>query len=149
MGILTGAFFKYLSGGLAIGLIALSVYVFALRGDVRELTNWQDDIVLAVQGASGNDEVTEDSAKDQILAMGRSVENLRRGIETQNAAVDKLADERDAALHRAEVERARRQAAIDRARGTADDLDGQALTPADNPDEAMRAAQDQAYEEGL
>lgn len=149
MGILTGPFFKYLSAGLGIALVAMGIYITILRGDVKELVNWQDDIVLAVQGASGNDKVNEDSAKDQILAMGRNVENLRHGIETQNAAVDKLAKERDDALHRAEVERARRQPAIDRARDTANDLDGQAEVPADNPEEAMRAAQDQAYEEGL
>lgn len=149
MSFITGPIYKYLSAGLALIVVVLGVYAFILKGEVKELTAWQDDVVLAVQGASGNDEVDDGNAVEQILALGRSVESLRTGIAEQNKGIEKLERERDNAVHRAAVERARQQPVIDRARATADDLDEQSETPAENPDEAIRAAQDQAYEEGL
>lgn len=85
--------------GLAAALAIALLLGWALRLDHLR-GRWQDryetfaaDVVLALREETGNNDVEAGTAVGQIRAMGDSNRRLKISIETQNAAIDQLAED--------------------------------------------------------
>lgn len=114
---------------------------------VKVLREWRSDVVDAVRQASDNDKVTHRTAVQQITALGTSRRALQDAVETQNEAIRVMEQQTEEALRIAEAAERRRRAEVARAQERIRELRMRALTPAAPADveEAIRAAQDEAY----
>lgn len=89
---------KLISAGIAALSVLLIVFAH-FRSDERvrrELSDLKDSaqtVVLAVQAASGNDDVTWQTVPGQVIALGESNRALKDSIAVQNRAIDDLARE--------------------------------------------------------
>lgn len=145
----------------AVGIIALLWAVvahFDKDRDTREsLATLQDEaqtVVLAVQAASGNDDVEWQTAAGQIIALGESNRALKIKMDAQSQAIDDMAREavrlraKAAELKRiADKAQAQRRAALER-------LSDMAITPGTRSDclillREAEAALDLVKEAGL
>jgi len=78
--------------------IALSVTMHfrndaKVRAELSDLKDSAQTVVLAVQAASGNNDVTWKTAPGQIIALGESNRRLKDSIAVQNASIDEMARE--------------------------------------------------------
>lgn len=104
---------KYIAGGVAVVIIGLSAALW-IQGNRLDrvsaqrdaLKGWQDNIVATTSAAAGTMDkkgrpalLAVDQVAPQISNLGSAVASLRQSIATQNA----LANERAAALSRAEA----------------------------------------------
>lgn len=145
----------------AVGTIALLWAVVAhfdndrdTRDALATLKDEAQTVVLAVQAASGNDDVEWQTAPGQIIALGESNRMLEGKVTAQNKAIDELAREavrlkaKAAELKRiADKAQAQRKAALER-------LSDMAITPGTRSDCMMllreaEAALDLVKEAGL
>lgn len=140
-----------LSGVLGIALYVTSLRLTNAKEVIRNLTDWQSEMVSAVSLASGNPEVTKLTAKAQVQAIGNSLSTLNSALKTSNDAVEKLAQQRKEALARAAQAGKERAAAIKKAETLAAQLRTSAETSV-SPEEMeaeVRRVQDLVYEAGL
>lgn len=149
---------RVFGGLLILSLVTLGPALWITRGklaDAREtitaLEKWQDDIVIAVRLASDNPETTEKTAKDQINQLGYIRIQLKAAVDEQNAAIDALARESEAAREVAARAQKERAAALKRADSLQAELRNRARVPAPASDmeRAVRETQDELYEAGL
>jgi hypothetical protein len=86
-------------------LLMWGMRVDHLRGRYKAalavLAEQAQTVVLAVREASGNDAVTWDTARGQVVALGISNRSLKGAIAEQNASIDAWA--REAAARKAEA----------------------------------------------
>lgn len=149
---------KYLIGGSLIlsGVLAIALGI-AVNGwqsakeVIRDLEGWQGGMVQATRLASGNSEVTKDTAQAQVQALGTNLITLHNALKLSNDAVDKLAEDRRRAEEVAAREAEARAAAIVTAEKLRDELRGRynAPVPEERMEEEIRRAQDASYEAGL
>lgn len=119
-------------------LLAWALRLDALRGgyraDLEQLRKEAGTVVIALKQASGNDDVTWQTAPGQIVALGESNRRLKDSIDQQNATIDEMARQavalkaKAAELQKiADKARAQRQAALNR-------LSDMAITPGTRSD---------------
>jgi ribonucleotide monophosphatase NagD (HAD superfamily) len=149
---------KLFGAGLVLSLITLGPALLITRAtladareDIAALTDWQDKIVAAVRLASNNPKADAGTAAEQIGELGFIRVQLKAAVETQNAAIDAMSRESEAALLVAERARQERAAAVRRAEALQSELRSRALVPAPAADmeAAVRQSQDELYEAGL
>lgn len=147
--------------GAAVGVIALLWAVvshFDNDRDTREalaaLRDEAETVVLAVQAASGNDDVEWHTVPGQVIAMGESNRAMKIKLTAQSQAIDEMAREavrlkaKAAELKRiADKAQAQRKAALER-------LSDMAITPGTRSDMVVllreaEAALDTVAEAGL
>lgn len=140
----------YVAGGMTIGMVVMLIYIAVLRGQlsdanavITKLTTWQNNMVAAIGLASGNKDVTKDTAQLQLQALGDSISDLKDSVQRGNLKVEQMAKDLEAAKARAVAEGKKRETAIKNAERARD-----VLLKAE-PDADIRALQDQAYEAGL
>lgn len=98
MWLLIARHWKLIAAGLAV-LALVSAVILHFRADARtrdKLAALQDEtqtVVLAVQAASGNDDVTWETVPGQIVALGDSNRALKDSIAAQNESIDQMARE--------------------------------------------------------
>lgn len=98
MWLLIARHWKLIAAGFAV-LAIVSTVALHFRADAkvrRELSDLKDSaqtVVLAVQAASGNDDVTWQTVPGQVIALGESNRALEDSIAVQNASIDELARE--------------------------------------------------------
>lgn len=91
-------YWKWIAVALA-ALTLVSTVVLHFRNDAKTrealaaLQDEAENVVLATQAASGNDDVIWQTVPGQIVALGESVRNLKDGIAAQNLAIDEMARE--------------------------------------------------------
>lgn len=115
---------------------------------IQRLEGWQGGVVQAIRLASGNPQVTNETAQAQVQAMGTSLVDLHNALKTSNDAVDRLAGEKRAADEAAAREAKARAAAIATAEKLSAQLKKGALKPVTQSEiEAeIRRTQDELYE---
>lgn len=86
--------------GLAVCLLGITLSVTMhfrndakVRAELSDLKDSAQTVVMAVQAASGNDDVTWETAPGQIVALGDSNRRLKDSIAVQNASIDEMARE--------------------------------------------------------
>ena len=148
---LTSKLFGGLSLGLMIAMGLMYLTIKHLNHEIDNLHTWQGDMVVAVKNASGNDKTTTANAKEQVYEMGKSITIMIGATKTQNDAIDALNTQRDAALAKAEAERADRAVAIAKAEDLAKQLRDSELKPVPKADveKEVRRVQDLVYGAGL
>lgn len=140
---------------VCIGLSVLAFFLWIQNGNldrtVKQLQNWQNDMVTTVRLASGNSKVSKETARAQVQGMGNSLVVMHNAVKTQNEAITKLAAEKAEAEATAKREAAARADAIRTAKQLAKQLGEEALTPvpAQEMEQEIRRVQDLAYEAGL
>lgn len=144
---------KIFGGLLVLSLLTLGPGLLITRhrlADAREtiaaLEKWQDDVVIAVRLAA-DAPTTDKTAVAQITALGNARRDLLAAVAAQNAAVETLRAESEAALAVAERARKERAAAVKRTEALAAEL--RRRPPADDVEAAVRQSQDELYEAGL
>lgn len=149
---------KLFGGLLILSLITLGPALLITRAklfDAREtiaaLEQWQDDMVIAVRLASGNKDTTEKTAVQQVNRMGVIRIQLGEAVKAQNAAVEAMQRESEAAQAVAERARKERADAVKRTEALQAELRKRARVPAAAADmeAAVRRSQDELYEAGL
>lgn len=148
-GLLAGSLL--ISGGLGIALGIKGRELNSAKEVIQRLEGWQGGMVTAIRLASGNDQVTKDTAQAQVQAMGTSLITLHNALKTSNDAVDRLAEDKRRADEAAAREGKLRAAAIATAERLQKQLNQRAQAPV-SPDEMeaeVRRAQDAQYEAGL
>lgn len=140
-----------LSGVLGLLLLNARADLSQAKEVIRSLEGWQGQMVSSIGLASGNKDVTKDTAQAQVQALGNSLVDLKLAIQTSNHAVERMAEQKRQAEIAADRERAFRSAAIVSASRTRDELNGRSEKPASIQfhEEEIRLAQDAAYEAGL
>ena len=152
---------KVLAGALAGSLILSGILGLLLsnaRTDlssakevIRSLEGWQGQMVTAIGLASGNSEVTKDTAQAQVQALGTIRIELKNAVARQNAQIEELSAKTAEAQRRAEQERRYRVKAVERANVVRFEFEELAKTsvPQDQVEIRIREMQDQLYEAGL
>lgn len=149
---------KVFGGLLILSLVTLGPALWITRGklaDAREtiaaLEDWRDNIVIAVRLASDNQDVTDKTAESQINELGYIRIQLKAAVDQQNAAIDAMARESEAAREVAARAKKERAAALRRAEALQAELRNRARVPAPAADmeAAVRQTQDELYDAGL
>jgi hypothetical protein len=140
-----------ISGGLGIALAVSNHRLSSAKEVILVLDRWQDGVIGSLRLASGNNEVTADTAQLQIAALGNSLVTLHSSLKQSNDAVDKLAEDAARAQALAQKEAQARAAAIKKADQLAAQLHaGAATSVAPEEIEAeIRRTQDELYEASL
>lgn len=91
-------YWKLIAGAVCVLAITLSVALHFrndanVRAELSDLKDSTQTVVLAVQAASGNDDVTWQTVPGQVIALGESNRALKDSIAVQNASIDELARE--------------------------------------------------------
>lgn len=140
-----------LSGILALLLFNANTDLSRAKEVIRSLEGWQGQMVTAIGLASGNPEVSKDTAETQVQAMGQNLIALHNALQMSNDAVDRLAEDKARAEAAAKREAKARAAAMATAERVRDELGGRGEKPVspDHMEEEVRRAQDASYEAGL
>jgi predicted house-cleaning NTP pyrophosphatase (Maf/HAM1 superfamily) len=145
---------KILGAGLAGALIlsvVQSVRLASAKEVIQRLEGWQGDVVTAIRLASASPEVTADTAKGQVQAMGQSLSTLNAALTKSNDLVEEMGRQKAEADSRAEAESRARAEAIKRADSLAAQLRAGASKPVSpaEMEKEVRRVQDLAYDAGV
>lgn len=89
---------KLIGFGLgALALIAAVLWFRSVLNERAELREWRDDVVVATRAASANPKLAESQVPLQIQLLGKSIAECKGALERQNAAVENLAKQTEAA----------------------------------------------------
>ncbi len=149
---------KIFGGLLLLSLITLGPALWITRAklaDAREtitaLQTWQSEMIGAIRLAAENPDVDATTAKEQVQALGHVRITLTSAIESQNAAIEAMHQQSEAAQATAREAEAKRRAAVKKAEALQAELRkraGAPVPPADLEQE-VRRSQDLLYDEGL
>lgn len=149
---------KIFGAGLVLSLITLGPALLITRAtladardDIAVLEKWQDKMVAAVRLATNDPEVDAGTAAERITEMGFVQVQLKAAVDENNATIDAMSRESQAALDLAERAKRERAAAVRRAEALQSELRSRALVPAaaDHMEAAVRRSQDELYDAGL
>ena len=149
---------KIFGAGLVLSLITLGPALLITRAtladardDIAALEKWQDKVVAAVRLATNDPEVDAGTVAEHITEMGFVQVQLKAAVDQNNATIDAMSRESQAALDLAERAKQERAAAVRRAEALQSELRSRALVPAaaDDMEAAVRRSQDELYEAGL